>query len=303
MVLFFIYRNFTCHQQNKWEDLSEIHHTLSYNFVKTETSLIYPNAIVNSCQILNHTRDSLRDWLYIKDYSAFPRHGPVTTAIEKIFDCILIMENSFVSVHYKCPRTTSCTFSFTLNCNNTLPTLLTSSLWKFWNNTNIDIIPIHSIQKWFDCYLQHTLTTKTISNIFCNDNSQTQHPPHLSVDKPPTTIAFENLPDIVIDILHSTVLQIPCLTSHYIYNLRAITYTGHNHFTACLINNDGQILSYDSQQQNGTPWTDENCCHLHLEAHRLNLTKFANRSIHLLIFTHTETELDSCPTFSQSRAH
>lgn len=83
MVLFFIYRNFTCHQQNKWEDLSEIHHTLSYNFVKTETSLIYPNAIVNSCQILNHTRDSLRDWLYIKDYSAFPRHGPVTTAIEK----------------------------------------------------------------------------------------------------------------------------------------------------------------------------------------------------------------------------
>ena len=286
MTVFYAYLSFSDHFRQRWSQQTDLNRALDQSF----RHLMSCREMLMSCHEFNTIRDHLRDFLSSRDPQHFPRHGRFGAPADLIFDYLKQADNNDLTVIYTCESSPACGPPVIIPTEEKLPTIWSTQTWNEWRRRSEwlnleDNLTRTSIQTLLDVAL--AARTEMPQNIPCDSSCTSQRVSRVYVSNPPPLLVIEVSPGMVPTPVPCAVLKVPGTQKEANYALRAVIYLGNFHFTAKLIDNNGQIWAYDGKKNGGIPCKDSNCVSTNGNSELDLLMDSNGQSAHLYIYAAT----------------
>ena len=182
---------------------------------------------------MNNARDQFRDYLFSCHNEFFPRTGPSLVDITEIINLIDVHKPEHIIHLSSC---TVCGYYAQVPISMVITYIPTPSIWtsnavRVGQSVNATCT---TSETWIKLLLQHALR-------------------HIELNDLPPSWTIEINPHLQPKTIPSLKMHLRTSHSEQLYYLRAIIYTGSQHFTARLIIDD-MIWNYDSAKNNGRPY-------------------------------------------------
>jgi hypothetical protein len=250
--------------QNSWLDSECLLGELAISFKR----LMMSDESLTSPDLFDHLRDKMRDSLATTDAMSFPRYGLHFAAVSKIME--VVFPNNMPALMCILEGGTSHVQDHIQVLNFALPSLCSAANWIVPDNGWV------SLQDWLLAFLQKESHKASVS---IHGQSQSP-PPKVVLQYKPAVLFFEVVSTTSCTFMPSVTLTIPSHGMDAIYDLRAIVYSGNQHFTARMIFS-GQTWNYDGRLNSGCPIA---CSARPSESNYQYLSHFDGRAAHIFVY-------------------